>query len=314
MKIVSHGTQAPRKSHPHRALLALATAAIVATGASAAPAQGPVILFGIDGMSPAGIAQAKTPNMRALIAAGSSTMHARSVVPTVSSPNWAAMIMGAPTELTGVDSNEWQPNHHGIDPVCEGAPGIFPTLYGIAHQQHPTQKIGVFTDWPDYTRLFEPGAVTRVYSVDEKEDDAFDHALAYLSAERPEILFIHLDNVDNAGHTFGWGSPQYLAAIEKVDGMLGRLEKALDEAHLRETTTLLMTADHGGIGKKHGGFTMQEIEIPWMIAGPGIRAGHTVATHVLQFDTAATLAHVLQLQPSPCWRAQPVLEVFTAGR
>ena len=277
-------------------------------------AQGRVILFGVDGMSPSGIAQANTPNMHALIRAGASSMHARSVIPTVSSPNWAAMIMGAPTELTGVESNDWQPNKHPIAPVCEAAPGVFPTLYGLEHQQHPDAKIGVFTDWPDYIRLFEPGAASQVYSVDEKEDDAFDHALAYLTAEKPEVLFIHLDNVDGAGHTYGWGSPQYIAAVEKVDGMLGRLQKTLDQLHLKESTTLLVTADHGGIGKSHGGMTMQEIEIPWIITGPGIRANYVIATPVLQFDTAATLAQVLQVKPSPCWRSRPVVSAFIASR
>ena len=278
-----------------------------------AHAQGRVILFGIDGMSPSGIAQANTPNMHALMKSGSWTMHARSVIPTVSSPNWAAMIMGAPTELTGVDSNDWQPNNHPIAPTCEAAPGVFPTLYGLEHQQHPSAKIGVFTDWPDYIRLFEPGVASKVYSVDEKEDDAFEHALAYLVEEKPEVLFIHLDNVDGAGHTYGWGTPQYLAAIEKVDGMLGRLQKTLDQLHLRDSTTLLMTADHGGIGKSHGGMTMQELEIPWMITGPGIRKDYAIDEQILQFDTAATLARVLQVTPSPCWRSRPVLSAFTSG-
>jgi hypothetical protein len=279
-----------------------------------AQAQGRVILFGIDGMSPAGIAQANTPNMHALMKSGSWSMHARSVIPTVSSPNWAAMIMGAPTELTGVDSNDWQPNKHPIAPTCEATPGVFPTLYGLEHQQHPSVKIGVFTDWPDYIRLFEPGVASKVYSINEKEDDAFDHAMAYLAAEKPELLFIHLDNVDDAGHTYGWGSPQYLAAVEKVDDMLGRLQKTLDDLHLRDSTTLLMTADHGGIGKSHGGMTMQEIEIPWMITGPGVRKDHRIDTQILQFDTAATLAHVLKVTPSPCWRSQPVISAFTSRR
>jgi predicted AlkP superfamily pyrophosphatase or phosphodiesterase len=275
-------------------------------------AQPRVILFGVDGLSPEGIADAKTPNIHALMNSGSWSMHARAVMPTTSSSNWAAMVMGAPTELTGVTSNAWQPNHFTIAPACQDAPGIFPTIYSLEHQQHPRARVGIFTDWPDYIRLVEPGVATQVYSSDEKEDDAFDHALAYLESDRPEFLFLHLDHVDNAGHAHGWGSPQYLAAVEKTDAMLGRLLAELDRLHLRASTTILLTADHGGIGKGHGGLTMNEMEIPWILSGPGIYADRQLTAVIMQYDTAATLARLLHVKPSPCWRSQPVLSAFTS--
>jgi len=40
---------------------------------------------------------------------GAWTLHARGVMPTVSSPNWASMIMGAGPEQHGVTSIDWQP-------------------------------------------------------------------------------------------------------------------------------------------------------------------------------------------------------------
>jgi len=275
-------------------------------------AQQRVILFGVDGLAPEGIAKAKTPNIHALMKSGAWSMHARAVTPTSSSSNWAAMVMGAPTELTGVTSNDWQPDRFTIAPACQDAPGIFPSLYSLLHIQHPAAKAAIFTDWPDYVRLVEPGVVGKIYSVDEKEDDAFDHALAYLESDRPDLLFIHLDHVDNAGHTYGWETPEYLAAVEKADAMLGKLLRTLDRLNLRGTTTILLTADHGGIGKSHGGLTMNELEIPWILSGPGIRINHEIQTPIMQFDTTATLARVLDVKPSPCWRSQPVTSAFIA--
>ena len=35
------------------------------------------------------------------------SIHARGVIPTVSSPNWASMIMGAGPEQHGITSNDW---------------------------------------------------------------------------------------------------------------------------------------------------------------------------------------------------------------
>ena len=71
-----------------------------------------------------------------------------------------------------------------------------------------------------------------------------------------------------------------------------------------------VTADHGGVGKKHGQATMAEIEIPWIIAGPGIAAGQEITAPVNTFDTAATLAHILGVKPPECWIGKPVLSAF----
>ena len=68
------------------------------------------VVVGCDGMSPDGIEHSKTPVMHGLMEHGSFTLHARAVMPTVSSPNWASMIMGAGPEQHGITSNEWETN------------------------------------------------------------------------------------------------------------------------------------------------------------------------------------------------------------
>jgi predicted AlkP superfamily pyrophosphatase or phosphodiesterase len=280
-------------------------------GVSAGTAGTRVIVFGVDGLSPAGIEQANTPNIHSMMKAGAWTFHARAVFPTVSSPNWAAMIMGAPVEMTGVISNEWQPDQQAIPPVCQTAPGIFPTIFGLMHQQHPDEKTAIFTDWKDFVRLVEPGVVTKVFTTDELAEPAFEAAMQYLREASPTFLFIHLDNVDNAGHSSGWQSRQYLDAVEADDRLLGELFHVLDETGMRQTTTVLLTADHGGLGKKHGGMTMVETEVPWIASGPEIPKDFQIAAPVMQYDTAATLATLLETRPSPCWRGKSVLPVAT---
>ena len=52
-----------------------------------------VIVIGFDGLSPDGLQNTKTPNFDKLMVEGAYTMHARSVLPSSSSTNWACMIM-----------------------------------------------------------------------------------------------------------------------------------------------------------------------------------------------------------------------------
>jgi predicted AlkP superfamily pyrophosphatase or phosphodiesterase len=269
-----------------------------------------VVVIGVDGLYPPGIEDAKTPNIHAMMKDGAWSFHARAVFPTVSSPNWASMIMGAPVEMTGVTSNEWQPKGAAIAPACEATPGIFPTIFGLEHEQHPEAKMGIFTDWADFVRLVEPGAVPTVQTTDGEADKTFDHAMEYFKSEKPEFLFIHLDHVDHAGHTSGWGTPAYIEAVEKTDRMVGEFRSLIESMHLEDSTTIFLTADHGGLGKRHGGLTMSETQIPWIVVGPAIRKDHQIADQIMQYDTAATLAYVLNVKASSCWRGRPVVSAF----
>ena len=237
--------------------------------AGAASAADHVVVLGFDGLSPNGIEKAKTPVFHELMRRGAFTLHARGVIPTVSSPNWASMIMGAGPAEHGVTSNDWKPDKFEITPICTGDGGIFPTIFGIARRQRPDLAIGIFHDWDDFARLVEPKAV-EVLKNGDGPDETMAMAIEYVKRRKPALTFVHLDHVDHAGHEYGHGSPEYYAAVEKGDALAGKMLAALAEAGIADRTVVLVTADHGGVGKKHGGNTMAELEIPWILAGPGV--------------------------------------------
>lgn len=263
-----------------------------------------IVIIGFDGLSVAGFAQADAPVLHKLQTEGAWTLHARGVMPTVSSPNWASMIMGAGPEQHGVLSNEWQPGKSEIPPTCTDDNGRFPTIFGLLRKQRPGATIAVFHEWQDFARLVEPGAAN-VLEHGKTAQETIDAAVVYLKSHRPDLLFVHLDLIDHAGHEKGHMTLEYLAAIHEADGLVGRLLAAID----RKDTVVLATADHGGVGKKHGGNSMSELEIPWMVNGPSVRAGE-LHTPVNTFDTAATAAWLLQLKPPQCWIGRAVEEGF----
>jgi arylsulfatase A-like enzyme len=109
-----------------------------------------------------------------------------------------------------------------------------------------------------------------------------------------------------AGHDFGWMSPNYLSQAGYVDALVGRL---LDE--VPPSTHVLVQADHGGYERNHGTDLPENMAIPWMLAGPGVRAGHEIAAPVSLLDTAPTLARLLGLAPHPQWEGQVVEAAFS---
>lgn len=262
-----------------------------------------VVVIGVDGMGAEGIRRVDPPNLQQLRRRGAWSLGARAVIPTVSAPNWASMIMGAGPAQHGVTSNEWKPDQFEIAPICRGSGGIFPTIFGLLREQRPGAVIGVFHDWDGFGILFERQAVDLI--VDGKDHlDAARQAVEFLARKRPTLTFIHLDHVDHAGHDHGWTSPRYDAAVREADRLIGEVVRHLREAKMLDETVLIVTADHGGKGTKHGGLTMSEIEIPWFIAGPGIAAGE-IKSPINTYDTAATIAQLLGLKAPDCWIGKP---------
>jgi predicted AlkP superfamily pyrophosphatase or phosphodiesterase len=272
-----------------------------------------ILVIGCDGFGSVAFTSTNAPVLHRLMRDGAHTLHARGVMPTTSSPNWASMIMGAGPEQHGITSNDWMPDKFDIAPVATGSAGIFPTIFGVLREQRPTAFIACVHDWEGFGRLVEPRAPNLLEHVKGSSDTA-RRAIEVIRKNKPAFLFVHFDDVDHAGHDFGWRSPEYFAAVEKVDQLIGDLLDALAETGQRKQTLVMMTADHGGKNKGHGEATMEEIEIPWILNGPGVVAGRELKSPVNTFDLAPTIAWVYGLKTPSCWIGKPVVEAFAEKR
>jgi len=289
------------------AILLLACGTIIAH--AAVPNAEHVVVVGCDGFGSVGFTATNLPVLHKLMRDGAYTLHDRGVMPTSSSPNWASMIMGASPEQHGVTSNEWETNKFDIAPTALGPGGIFPTIFGLIREQKPDATIACVHDWDGFARLLEPRALDLLENVKGSTNTA-RRAVEVILERKPTFLFIHFDDVDHAGHTYGWKSPEFFAAADMVDGLIGQVADALVTAGIRDQTILIMTADHGGKGKSHGGATMEELEIPLVLNGPGVAPGHTLTGFVNTYDLAPTIAWIFGLRPPACWSGKPLLDAF----
>jgi arylsulfatase A-like enzyme len=126
----------------------------------------------------------------------------------------------------------------------------------------------------------------------------------------PDVLFVHLPDVDTAGHVHGWLASPQLDFVTRADGAVGLLLNTLEEMGRLESTLIIFTADHGGIGTSHGGSDPESMTIPWIISGPGIRAGYEIQVEVRVFDTAVTAVWALGLPLPTEWEGRPIVEAF----
>ena len=268
-----------------------------------------VIVIGVDGMSPDGIRNATTPVMDSMIANGAVKWKVRTVLTTASSQNWASMIMGAGPEQHGIINNDWERDDHTLPPVVAGKEGIFPSIFGIIREQKPDAEIGAVYHWSGFGRLFEKKAVNYDKNFSTEDSTAADF-INYIKTKKPTFGFVHFDHVDHAGHHDGHGTPQYYAAVAKADSLIGAVLKAIKEAGMDKNTLVIVTADHGGMGKGHGGPTPEEAEIAMILHGKDIKKGYTIQQQVYTYDLAATVAFALNLTQPYAWIGRPIKPAF----
>lgn len=67
-----------------------------------------------------------------------------------------------------------------------------------------------------------------------------------------QYSFFHITDPDTTGHSSTWGSAAYYNTLATVDGYLGQiLNTVSSNAVLNGHTTIILTADHGGVGTDH---------------------------------------------------------------
>lgn len=89
----------------------------------------------------------------------------------------------------------------------------------------------------------------------------------------PTLVFLYSVHTDHAGHAHKWMSAEYIKSIEEADIQIGAFIDKMKKEGLYEDTYFMFLSDHGGIGHGHGGFSVDEMIVPWGITGPDIKKG-----------------------------------------
>ncbi len=282
----------------------------VATLLCSAQTRKHVVVLGFDGMSGMGIQKTSTPHFDFIKKNGAYTHRARAVFPTTSSPNWAAMINGAAPKQNHIYGNDWERDKIANKCLCGQKPGeIFPTIFKVIRDQRPDAIIDCVYDWDGFARLANTESMNASINA-VNEYDACTKACELIAKDKPDFLFVHFDHVDHAGHAYGHFTEEYYKSIQLADSLTGVVIQALKEAGIFDETYLLITADHGGTHKGHGGATQREMQIPWLMMGKNVKRSFAIQQCIRQFDTAPTIAQILNLQTPGCWIGKPVLRIF----
>ena len=281
-----------------------------------------VVLIGIDGWAAKSMEKASMPCVKgSLMANGSYTLKKRSVLPSASAINWSSIFMGVGTESHGY--TKWYSKVPEIPSSVTNSRGIFPTIYSILREQRPEARTALLCDWDVIKHLVDSAVVDDVMYiggassgdeyVKQHGGDKFDYTMVaakIIKEKKPTLFTVYFGGLDHAGHTYGWYTDEYYSFETFIDQCVQRLVDATKEAGIYDDTVFVLTSDHGGIDKGHGGMTLDEMLSPFVVFGKGVKEGFEMTDAMMQYDVAATVAYILGVTPPQAWVGRPMLSIF----
>ncbi len=190
----------------------------------------------------------------------------RCETPSISAQNWGAYLHGVTPDKLEVTNIKIAATRFTIKE--------YPSVFKVIHDADPSVKMASFCRWnPINYGLIETNA--GVYKDTDiqfgyyphPDAEVRDRMLDYYEKHAPELVFVHFDEADEAGHEHGFGSPEHRAAIRSIEEKALEIFNSLDP----ETTLFILITDHGGTPEgTHGGDSDVEMHITFAIRGKGL--------------------------------------------
>jgi hypothetical protein len=223
------------------------------------------------------------------------------------------MLYGAGPEVSGPTLWHWNGESYMRDlalaPVVMTANGRFPNIFRVIRNRRPNAEIGSIYDWWAIGLMFEPEMLNR-YETKSPSVETANLSAEYIRAKRPNFLFIQLDDVDGHGHHDGHMSPGYIQSIEEADTWVRIIVDAIRDAGIADRTMVMIIADHGGLYHSHGDAAWEEVTVPIIFSGAGIKKHYEIKQQVYVYDVAANVAFALGLEIPYEWTGRPTKAAF----
>jgi predicted AlkP superfamily pyrophosphatase or phosphodiesterase len=267
------------------------------------------LVIGIDGLRPDALEAASTPNLDMLIADGTVSFDAFAggelgevtEQPTFSGPGWSSILTGVWVDKHGVRLNVFD----------EANFDEYPHFFARLREELPEAYLSSFVTWgPINDGILASADADEAFSPDPGDSAQGDievtaAVVSHLGAQSPDVVFVQLDEVDHQGHVAGYGPdvPEYLDAIETIDAQVGEMVEAVvaRPTHGAEDWLIVVTTDHGGVGRGHGGQTVEERTIFIVVSGGLAEAGREVSPGPGHSAIPPTVMKHLELEVDPDW-------------
>ncbi len=210
-----------------------------------------VLIVGVDGMRSDVITQSSTPFLYGKSIGISSFYNNEHLAEdfTISGPNWSSILTGVHYCKHGVVTNGFDnPNY-----------AEYPHFFSYIEAARPNTNTVSIVNWlPINTELAE-GVADYAPTLPITDDAVAQEAASLLQQTSPfvsDVMFLHLDQMDAAGHNYGFSNDiqEYVESAATIDSLLLNLFSIITQKRNQgEEWLFVVVSDHGGFGTGHGG-------------------------------------------------------------
>jgi len=271
-----------------------------------------VFIISFDQGTPRILQKADMPVFHQMWGQGAHTWEAYTIVPSITLPSHTSMLTGVGIQKHQILWNDWTPDK-GLVKV--------PTIFQLAKERG--LRTAMYVGKEKFKHLNVPGSLD-VFSLQPGDLEVAKAFAADVAQLRPNLCFLHFALPDTVGHKFGLGSPEQMKTLTEADQALKIVRDAIEAAGLTSSSVIIMTADHGAhnvtvpakdgnperVVATHGQPSSDDVEIPWVAWGHGVKKDYTITAPVVQYDTAATALWVLGIPLPESFWGRPVTSAF----
>lgn len=213
-----------------------------------------ILVIGIDGCRQDVMMSSNTPNIQSLLTNAVYSLDAQTLAPSWSGNGWSTLLTGVTHLKHGITGNDFTVPHDFVN---------YPCFLKRAENYNAALRTMSIVHWAPINDYIMDGIdVERTFSTDA---DVKNNVVSTLNTDNPDILFVHFDDVDHAGHTYGFSStvPEYVSAVNQTDIYVGEILTALRNRanYANEDWLIIVSPDHGGSGTSHSGVNFEDRNI-----------------------------------------------------
>ncbi len=256
-----------------------------------------VLLIGIDGCRSDALTLANTPHIDQLVDNGIFIPNASCSINnqrTRSGPGWSTMLTGVWYDKHGVTSNSFKGSN--IEK--------YPPFNVLMNRKNKDFKIASFIMWKPIEKHIIKGTSEHYKFFSKYNDDLANDVSKYIAQSDEDVIFIDFDHVDRAGHIFGFNpkGKRYVNAIEKVDKYIGLITDSMQKRKTfkSEDWLIIITSDHGGLKRNHGGQSVHEVNVPIILSGSSFK-GKKITRQAYLTDIVPTIFYHYNIEIDPTW-------------
>ncbi|KQZ10723.1 hypothetical protein ASD23_00705 [Agromyces sp. Root1464] len=264
-----------------------------------------VLFIDFDGMRIDKLRDYATPNLDALAARGQ--FGVGYMPDSALAGTWSGH--GHANLLTGV----WVDKHRSPDNSFTN-PNFtqYPDILTRVEQVNPDFSTFSTLDWAPLNQyvIATPDVKMQQVGANQKITDALSvaDAVEVLDTRNPDLMYVYLHDADAMGHAYTAESPEYKAAVEKLDQQVGELIAAMEarESYAAEDWLVVASTDHGVTGYGHGGDQHTSRAIWTLAAGGEVPVTGQATREWRQVDIVPTILRHLDVAIDPTWGLEGV--------